>query len=288
MSTPPPPSRSERRAHRRGGPIGRLQDLDYGLIRWLLRHVQGFYAALGVYLLVGLGFATAGLALFALLAQVVFGGTVQRWDEAGVLWARTLENDFLDILALIGVALGSGAAAWAVIIVGSVFLWRSKHHYSVYLLWLALGGARFLNTALKDWYGRPRPSLFPGDVEILGMNYTFPASPSFPSGHALTSTVIFFTLAYLIARLEPTRRMRRWTVATAAFFVLLVCASRVYLAVHYPSDVIAGFLAGIFWATFTALGIELVRYFRTRKPELAEEEQDLEKGVEPLREALTG
>ena len=114
-------------------------------------------------------------------------------------------------LALIGVGLGSGGAAWIVIIVGSVLLWRTKHHYSAILLWVSLGGARILNDFLKATYGRPRPDLVREGVEILGYQFSFPASPSFPSGHALTSTVIFFTLAYLIARLETTRRMRRRT-----------------------------------------------------------------------------
>ena len=279
---------SDRRTHRRKGPIEWAMDLVYGTIRWTGGHVRGFYAALGVSLLIGQGSVIGALGLFALLVEVVFGGAVQSADEAAVVWAQGLESDLLDAVALVGVGLGSGGAAWIVILLGSIFLWRTGHHYSVYLLWIALGGARVLNTALKGWYDRPRPSLVEGDVEILGRYFSFPASPSFPSGHALTSTVIFFTLAYLIARLEPTRTMRRLTILGATFMVLLVCWSRVYLGVHYPSDVLAGFLAGVMWSTLAVLGIEVVRYFRSRKPEVAVEEQDLEKGVEPLREALPG
>lgn len=282
------PAHPERRSHRRAGFAERLQDLVYGIIRWAGGHVRGFYSALGVYLLIGFAIVVGALGLFALLVEVVFGGFVQRADEAAVVWMRGFESDFLDGLAVLGVALGSGIAAWVVIGIGSVLLWRSRHHFSVVLLWVALGGARFLNEVLKEWFDRPRPAFAENELDILGYGFSFPSSPSFPSGHALTSTVIFFTIAYLVARLEPTRRMRRATILGAAAVVLLVSLSRVYLGVHYPSDVLAGVLAGILWATFAALGIEVIRYFWSRKPEVVEAEADLGKGVEPLRDALPG
>lgn len=281
-----PESAVERREQPRRGAVNRLQDPVYRGIRWAGDHVRGFYAVLGVYLVVGLIAAGAALGLFALLAEVVFGGTVQSVDDGILHWMRTLESPFLDLLALIGVGLGSQGAAWIFIALGTLFLWRSRHRYSVYLLWLSVGGARVLNMLLKDWYDRPRPSFFRDDLEILGRTFDFPTSPSFPSGHALTSTVIFFTLAYLVARLERTRRMRRITFVACGFVVAMVCLSRVYLGVHYPSDVLAGFLVGVLWSTVVVLGIEVLRYFRTREPELAAEEEDLEKGVEPIREAL--
>jgi undecaprenyl-diphosphatase len=175
-----------------------------------------------------------------------------------------------------------------VLALGSLHFLRTRHLYSLALLWLSLLGARVLNQTLKGLFVRPRPQLFGPELEILGRRFDYPKSYSFPSGHAVTAVVLFGTLAYLIVRLEPTVRMRRITLTLAALLILLIGLSRMYLGVHYPSDVLAGYLAGFIWSTFAAFTIEVVRYFLARKPEVVREEQDLEKGLRPLREAVRG
>ena len=277
----------ERRATRRGGSRWVLDPL-YRELRWIAGHVRDFHAAVGLFLLVGLGLAAGALALFALIAERMAAGATARFDEAVVSWAQGYSSDWLDGFALVGWALGSKAAAWLVLGVGTVVFWRSRHHYSAMLLWAALLGGRILNSELKAFFDRPRPDVARADAELLGVTISFPSSASFPSGHAITSVIIFGTLAYLVVRLEPTVRQRRWTLAVAVFAILLVGISRVYLGVHYPSDVLAGYLAGFLWATFCALAIEAVRFFRSKKPGVAREEKDLEKGIEPIREAVTG
>ncbi len=255
-------------------------------LRWIAGHVQGFYTAVGLFLLGGMGAALLALALLALVAQSMAAGLTQRWDEAIVYSFSQLSNPAFDVLALLGAALGSKAAAWIALAAGSIAFWRSRHHYSVYILWIAILGGHFLNTTLKAAFGRTRPSLVEGDLDFFGRTWSFPDSPSFPSGHAITSVVIFGTLAYLTIRLEPTVRMRRVTLAIAIAMILLIGLSRIYMGVHYPSDVLAGWLVGFVWATFAAFGIEAIRYFRTRKPEVALEEKDLEKGVHPIEEVV--
>ncbi len=89
----------------------------------------------------------------------------------------------------------------------------------------------------------------------MGRAIDFPTSFSFPSGHATTAMLVF-----------------GW--------------SRIYMGLHYLSDVIAGYLAGLLWATLVVLGIELISYFAIGHPEVAAEEKDVEKGVGPLREAV--
>jgi undecaprenyl-diphosphatase len=233
------------------------------VLRWLAAHARGLRAELGLLLGLGMAAAATALALFALLARGVAAGTTRAIDEAVLRWAASRSADWLDALALVGAVLGSGTAAWAVLIVGTVVLWRRRQPYSVLLLWAALLGARLLNAELKLLFRRPRPAPGGGEMEILGRHFAFPTSPSFPSGHALTSVVVFGTLAYLVARLEPGRRQRRQTMAAAAGLILLIGLSRVYLRVHYPSDVLAGYLAGAVWTFTCALAVEVLRYART-------------------------
>lgn len=270
----------------RGGALRPAMDALYGTIRWIGSHVRGFYAAVGLFLVVGLGLAVLAAALFALVAEGMVGGATQAFDQAVVEWIRARQAPWLDWLALAGAALGSGVATWIVLGVGSVVLWFTRHHLSVLLLWISLLGGRLLSAELKALFDRPRPRPLAWELELFGSPIDFPASPSFPSGHAVTSVIVFGTLAYLVVRLEPTVRMRRWTLAAAALLILLIGLSRIYLGVHYPSDVLAGYLAGFVWATFAAFAIEVIRYFAARKPEVAREEKDLEQGLRPIREAV--
>ena len=286
MARPRLPSVPERRVAERRGLLRPVMDALYRLLRWIGGHVSGFYAAVGLFLTIGLGLSLGAIALFAALARWVSGGTVQRLDDAVLSWVSQHRTPWLDALALAGAALGSKGAMWIVLILGSLFFWRSRHLYSMALLWISLLGGYVLNYVLKDAFSRPRPRLVTGDLELLGWRLRFPGSPSFPSGHALMSVVIYGTLAYLIVRLEPTRRMRRLTLLAAGVLVVGTGASRLYLTVHYPSDVLAGYLSGFVWATFCALSIEALRYFSDRQPGIRAAEADLERGIEPIREAL--
>lgn len=279
----------ERRAEPRRGILEHpLLDSVYGTLRWIRGHVRGFYAAVGLFLVLGLALSAAAIGLFALLAMWMAGGATQRFDDAVLRTLQGWKAPWLDGLALIGAALGSGTAAWVVILAGTVYFWRSRHVYSLAILWISLLGGRVLNTLLKETFGRPRPALVQGDLVLLGYEVGFPTSASFPSGHALTSMVIYGTVAYLVARLEPTPRMRRYTLAGAVVLVLGIGFSRLYLTVHYPSDVLAGYLAGFVWATTCVLGVEAARYFADRKPEVRRVEADLDEGIQPLREAVEG
>lgn len=277
----------DRRAEPRRGPLRPVLDVTYRVLRWIAGHVRGFHAAVGLFLSLGLAVSAAAVLGFALLARGITGSVMQRFDDAVLLWLSQHRSPLLDGLALLGAALGSKGAMWIVLVAGSLFLWRSQHRLSLLLLWISLLGGQFLNRLLKESFARPRPGLVQGDVELLGWNIGFPTSASFPSGHALMSVVIYGTLAYLIVRLEPTRRLRRITLGVAAVLVGGIGVSRLYLAVHYPSDVLAGYLSGLVWATSCALGIEAVRFFSTRKPEVHAAEADLDRGVQPIRNALS-
>lgn len=266
--------------------MGGAMNLFFRLVRWIDRHVRGFYAELGVYLLIGFVASFAALAGFLWLARAVAGTGVERLDVAVLRWLREREGPVLDLLALLGTALGSGMVAYLVLAVSAILLWRARHHLSALLMLVTLIGARSLIGLLKNFYDRPRPALFGDEVRALGMTFDYPASASFPSGHAITAVAVFGTLAYLVARLEPTRRQRRATLAGALLLIVLIGFSRIYFGVHYPSDVVAGFLAGLVWATACAFALEVAAYAARRYPREAPEEADLEEGMRPVRDSL--
>jgi undecaprenyl-diphosphatase len=97
-----------------------------------------------------------------------------------------------------------------------------------------------LSTLLKLGFERPRPDLVPHAVVV----YT----ASFPSGHAMLSAVTWLTLGALLMRVEPRRRVKAYVLALAVLTTLLVGASRIYLGVHWPTDVLAGWCIGAAWA----------------------------------------
>ena len=112
----------------------------------------------------------------------------------------------------------------------------------------AIGG-----TVLKALFLRPRPSIVPHLVDVDSL--------SFPSGHALNSAVIYLTLGALLARAEARRTVRIYVIGVAILLTMLIGISRVYLGVHYPSDVLAGWCAGAAWA---ALCSSVARFLQRR------------------------
>jgi membrane-associated phospholipid phosphatase len=126
-----------------------------------------------------------------------------------------------------------------------------------FLIVITLAGAGLLNTLLKQTFARTRPEAF--------FDYPLPLSQSFPSGHAIFAASVFGGLAVLL-----TDRIRRtslqvlvWVAALA--IILLVGISRVYLGVHYPSDVLAGYAVAVFWIVGVALGDRVASHRRSRQ-----------------------
>jgi undecaprenyl-diphosphatase len=104
----------------------------------------------------------------------------------------------------------------------------------------SVGGGIAFSTLFKQGFDRPRPDLVPHATEV----YT----ASFPSGHAMMAAVTWLTLAAMLARVQPTRPLKIYLFALAALITVLVGVSRIYLGVHWPTDVLAGWTAGAAWA----------------------------------------
>ena len=115
----------------------------------------------------------------------------------------------------------------------------------------AVGGGEMVSTVLKLFYQRPRPDLVPHGMDVF--------TASFPSGHAMMSAIAYLTLATLLARVDPRRRVKALVLFLGVAMTLLVGISRVYLGVHWPSDVLAGWCVGAAWAAlcwFVALQLQ--------------------------------
>jgi undecaprenyl-diphosphatase len=156
-------------------------------------------------------------------------------DPADPIGAPWLEEAMRDITAL-----GSAPALVIAVLAVFGFLALAKAWRPAIFILAASGGGLVLSSLLKYTVDRPRPDLVPHGNLI----YT----SSFPSGHSMMSAVVYFTLAALVTRLIERRRLKGYALGVAMILTLLVGVSRVYLGVHWPSDVLAGWTAGAVWA----------------------------------------
>ncbi len=256
----------DRRSRDRGRPR-MAGDALYSGLRLVGGWVRGFYAAVVAALSFAFFLVVGAIWAFAEISQEVLAGSTQAFDEAVLTWVEGHRTDLMDHIALELTALGNFGTLTVLVLVVSVFLWMTHHRISVGLLLVAMMGGALMNTLLKNIFDRPRPSIVEAGTEVMSL--------SFPSGHAMSSFIAYSAIAYLGGRLGPTRRLRWTTWFVAAIIILAVGFSRIYLGVHYPSDVLAGYVAGLAWLAFVISGLAAIRYFSGRKPEVIEDEQDL-------------
>lgn len=171
-------------------------------------------------------------------------------DPLGPQWVEEMARD-LTALGSFGVLSLVTAAA-----VGYLVL-SQKRHAAAAVLAAVVGGV-LLSTALKLGFDRPRPDLVPHAVEV----YT----ASFPSGHSMMAAVTYLTLGALLARVESDWRRKLYWLAIALLLTVLVGLSRVYLGVHWPSDVLGGWAVGAAWALACWIVVQFLQ--RSGKVEL--------------------
>jgi membrane-associated phospholipid phosphatase len=153
-----------------------------------------------------------------------------------------------------------GGPSWLVplgIALAVAFLIRAWHRGALLVI-LTMSGAGLLNTLLKQSFARTRPAAF--------FDYPLPVSPSFPSGHAIFAASFFGGLAVLISDRVESRALQVLIWVIALVLILLVGVSRVYLGVHYPSDVVAGYAVAVIWVAGVAFGDRVNRHRRRRQP----------------------
>jgi undecaprenyl-diphosphatase len=171
-------------------------------------------------------------------------------DPIGPDW---LESMWINITAL-----GSSTIVtlFSAIILGYLAMlgeWRTALVVAV-----AIIGAALTSSLLKGAFDRPRPDIIPHIVKVT--------STSFPSGHSLISAVVYPTLGSLLTRLVEHRRLKVYFLATAMFLTVLVGISRVFLGVHYPTDVLAGWMLGLGWGILSWLVLRGLQRRRVVEP----------------------
>lgn len=210
-----------------------------------------------------LALASAALAAFAKLASAVVEGETRSFDEAVLralrnpadladpIGPRWLETALRDLTSL-----GSSAVLALITLAVIGYLLIGGRRRAALFVVVATAGGEALGSLLKGTFERPRPELVAHLVDVH--------SSSFPSGHAMQSAVTFLTLGALLARVHGSGRLKAYLIAVAVTLTLLVGTSRVYLGVHWPSDVLAGWCAGAAWA----MGCWLVAHWLQRRGRL--------------------
>ena len=153
-------------------------------------------------------------------------------DPIGPAWLEQIVRDFT--------ALGGTAILTTITLAVAGYLILMHKKRMAALLLLAICGGLLLSTLGKTVFDRPRPDLVPHHAQV----YT----ASFPSGHSMMAAVTYLTLGALLARIHKRRAVKLYFLGLAALLCIAVGASRVYLGVHWPTDVVAGWAAGAAWA----------------------------------------
>jgi undecaprenyl-diphosphatase len=137
-------------------------------------------------------------------------------------------------------ALGSVAVLTLVILFAASYLLLQRKYHAMWLVIIATISGQILSSLIKWFVGRPRP-----DEELHLVQVS---TASFPSGHSMLSAVVYLTVGALLAKVEARRRVKVFWIASALVITVLVGISRTYVGVHYPTDVLAGWAAGLAWA----------------------------------------
>lgn len=213
----------------------------------LTRFLPGILRRFETVTLLAIVLTAGALWAFVGLAAEMREGDLHAFDEAVLLALRTpgdpsdpigsrqVEIAMRDLTALGGVTLLS-----LITLAVAVALWMKRQRAAVGFLAVAMLGGQVLSHVAKLGFSRPRPDLVPHGVEV--------STASFPSGHSMMATVAYLTLAVILTRVEPAWRLRVFYLCAAVVLSVLVGTSRVYLGVHWPSDVLAGWSLGAAWA----------------------------------------
>ncbi|KEZ13039.1 MULTISPECIES: phosphatase PAP2 family protein [Sphingobium] len=204
------------------------------------------------YILVMFLAAAAGILLFLKLGSEILEGdsfAIDRYllqclrrssDSAIPIGPAWLRSAMVDISALGGINLLT-----LITLLASGYLLAARKQVTALFLPISIAAGAAMSALFKIEYARPRPDIVKHLVEV--------SSASFPSGHAMNSAIVYLTVGALLARAEQAPRVRIYIISVAICLTLAIGSSRIYLGVHWPSDVVAGWCVGASWAAMALL-----------------------------------
>lgn len=240
---------------------------------------RSWFSRDGMYYLVFFLAIALGLWAFAEIADEVREGDIQAFDQRVLESLRTpgdlsdplgpawLEQSVRDITAL-----GGTTILTLITLAVAGFLVLEHKPRTIAFLLLAVVGGLLLSLALKAGFARPRPDFLPHGQQV----YT----ASFPSGHSMNAAIVYLTLAAIMARAHRAHVIKIYVLTTALLITALVGVSRIYLGVHWPTDVLAGWSAGAAWAMFCWLLIYHLQRRRMVEEEAGVTDTDANSGSE--------
>ncbi len=171
----------------------------------------------------------------------------QQFDEWVLLSMRDADNPqylfgphWVDEAVRDVTALGGPAVLSFMILIVTIYLLLQKKYRSAVLVLVVTVGGLFISLLLKDFFLRDRPDIVPALM--------VETSTSFPSGHSMLAAIVYLTLGSLLTRLESNPRIRTYIISVAILTAVLIGLTRIMLGVHYPTDVLVGWIVGFFWA----------------------------------------
>jgi undecaprenyl-diphosphatase len=193
--------------------------------------------------------------IFVLLAGRVVGGKTQAFDEELLIAMRRPSDlsipigpQWVESLAIELTALGGAFVLFTFVGIVAGYLALVRRFGMMWLVIAATVGGGVISSLLKDVVERGRPSVVPHLAHVR--------SGSFPSGHSMLSAVVYLTLGALLARNTANWNLRLYFLGVATLLTFLIGVTRIYLGVHYPTDVLSGWCAGLTWALLCELAAQ--------------------------------
>ncbi|RKD72924.1 undecaprenyl-diphosphatase [Sinobaca qinghaiensis] len=184
----------------------------------------------------------SGIAAFIILAQDVAGGTSTAWEQSIIDAVRIWTNPFMIEVFKFITSLASVIFTTALTTFLTILFWVRKKWKKGWIVAIAVGGSGAINFALKSYFYRDRPSV---NQLIEADGY------SFPSGHAMNALVMYGMIALILVLAVENAGVKAAVIAASALLIVLIGLSRIYLGVHYPGDVMGGFIVASMWLLIT-------------------------------------
>lgn len=206
--------------------------------------------------------AISCIFIFSTIAINIQSAWINSFDKIVITAIQGMESPWLTQVMLFFTWLGSSPQVLVIAVITMLFLFFGlKHRKELWLFLISCSGSALLNILLKAKFLRQRPTLH-RLIEETGY--------SFPSGHSMAAFTLYFTIAFLIWKHMPNTFSRVLTILASAFLIVIIGVSRIYLGVHYPSDVVGAYFISGCWSSLCIITYQyLLEYKWNPKPQNA-------------------